>query len=95
MYACSVKYTNVLIVVYKKQTKNSTTKSANVEWDVKWNKKIVIQTALYCLQSRRANCNISTLVYESYQKIADLAKIAKVTDYVVNYACKKKRYICS
>ncbi len=46
------------------------------------------QTSLYCLQSWRANCDISILIYESDPKNPDPSEIAKVTDYVVNTACK-------
>jgi hypothetical protein len=47
-----------------------------------------IQTSLHCVQSWRANCDISILIYESDPKNPDPNEIAKVTDYVVNYACK-------
>jgi hypothetical protein len=54
----------------------------------KKNNERFTQTTLYCLQSWRANCDVSLLMYESDQRNPDLAKIAKVTYYVVNYACK-------
>jgi hypothetical protein len=47
-----------------------------------------IQTSLHCLQSWRANCDISILIYESDPMNPDVTEIAKVTDYVINYACK-------
>jgi len=47
-----------------------------------------VQTSLYCLQSWRANCDVSLLIYDSDPKHPDASEIAKVTDYVVGYACK-------
>ena len=46
------------------------------------------QTSLYCLQSWRANCDVSILVYESDPMNPNLAEIANVTNYVITYACK-------
>ena len=46
------------------------------------------QTSLYCLQSWRANCDIQIIVYDTDPKNPDFSEIAKVSDYVVNYACK-------
>ena len=40
------------------------------------------------LQSWRANCDVQLLLYESDPLRPDPAEIAKVTDYVVAYACK-------
>ncbi len=48
----------------------------------------LIQTSLHCLQSWRANCDISISIYESDPKNPDASEIAKVTDYVIDYACK-------
>ena len=52
------------------------------------NNNRLTQTSLYCLQSWRANCDIQILVYETDPKHPEAAEIAKVTDYVVGYACK-------
>jgi len=46
------------------------------------------QTSLYCLQSWRANCDVQILIYDTDPKNPDASEIAKVTDYVVSYACK-------
>jgi hypothetical protein len=70
--------------------------SDSIENDIRGFKKIFlkrnhpkfIQTSLHCVQSWRANCDISILIYESDPKNPDPSEIAKVTDYVVNYACK-------
>ena len=40
------------------------------------------------LQSWRANCDVQILIYTSDPNNPDPSKIAKVTDYVVGYACK-------
>ncbi len=48
----------------------------------------LLQTSLYCLQAWRANCDISVLLYESNPKHRNAKEIAKVTDYVIGYACK-------
>jgi hypothetical protein len=55
---------------------------------LKRNHPRLLQTSLHCLQSWRANCDISLLIYESDPKHPDASEIAKVTDYVVSYACK-------
>jgi len=47
-----------------------------------------MQTSMYCLQSWRGNCDIQLLIYETDPCNPDPAEIAKVTDYVVGYACK-------
>ena len=46
------------------------------------------QTSLYFLQSWRANCDVQILIYDTDPKNPDASEIAKVTDYVVSYACK-------
>ena len=40
------------------------------------------------LQSWRGNCDIQILVYSCDPKHPDIAEIARITDYVVAYACK-------
>jgi hypothetical protein len=40
------------------------------------------------VQSCRANCDVTILIYDSDPKHPDATEIAKVTNYVVNYACK-------
>jgi hypothetical protein len=56
---------------------------------MKSNHPRLLQTSLHYLQSWRANCDISILIYESDPKHPDASEIAKVTDYVVSYACKE------
>lgn len=48
----------------------------------------LLQTSLFCLQSWRANCDVSILIYDSDPSFPDVTEIANVTDYVVSYACK-------
>ena len=52
------------------------------------NQKRMNQTSLNAIRSWRANCDIQVLIYESDPKNLDPAEIARVTDYVVLYACK-------
>jgi hypothetical protein len=40
------------------------------------------------LQSWRGNCDVQILVYSSDPDFLDADDIARVTDYVVGYACK-------
>jgi hypothetical protein len=46
------------------------------------------QTPVDLLQSWRGNCDVQIMVYESDPNWPDLSEIAKVTDYMVGYACK-------
>ena len=55
---------------------------------LKRNNKRLTQTSLYCLQAWRGNCDIQLLIYDTDPCNPDPAEIAKVTDYVVGYACK-------
>ncbi len=55
---------------------------------LKRNNNRLLQTSLYCLQAWHANCDISVLLYESNPKHPNAKEIAKVTDYVIGYACK-------
>lgn len=48
----------------------------------------VIQSSLDLLQGWRANCDVQPILYESHPDHPDPSDIAKVTDYVVAYACK-------
>jgi len=43
---------------------------------------------LFCLQSWRANCDVSILIYDSDPSFPDVNEITNVTDDVVSYACK-------
>ena len=52
------------------------------------NSQRMIQTSLYLLPVWRANCDVQLLLYDSNPSNPDLSEIAKVTDYVVSYACK-------
>ena len=47
-----------------------------------------IQTSLWLSQGWRANCDIQVLLYDSDPDFPDASDIAKVTDYIVAYACK-------
>ncbi len=40
------------------------------------------------LQSWRGNCDIQLIVYNCDPKYPNISEIARVTDYVVAYACK-------
>jgi len=55
---------------------------------LKRNNNRMIQTSLTTLQSWRSNCDIQLILYDSDPKNPDLHELAKVTDYVVSYACK-------
>lgn len=48
----------------------------------------VVQSSLWLAQGWRANCDIQILLYDSDPEFLDDADIAKVTDYIVAYACK-------
>ena len=48
----------------------------------------LVQTSEDMLQSWRGNCDIQILVYDSDPNKINASDIAKVTDYVVSYACK-------
>jgi hypothetical protein len=47
-----------------------------------------IQTSVYLSQSWRANCDLQLLLYDSEPEFPDPSDIARVTDYIVSYACK-------
>lgn len=46
------------------------------------------QSSLDLLQSWRGNCDVSILLYDCDPRYPNLTEIARVTDYVVSYACK-------
>ena len=52
------------------------------------NHRRVVQTSKVLLQGWRANCDVQILLYNSDPKTPDVQDIARVTDYVVAYACK-------
>lgn len=52
------------------------------------NSKRMVQTSMDILDCWRGNCDLQLLIYDSDIKNPDLTEIAKVTDYVVAYACK-------
>ena len=52
------------------------------------NSRRLNQTALDMLRCWRANCDVQIILYESNPCMPDASEIAKVTDYVVAYACK-------
>lgn len=69
---------------------------AEVKYDHKRTKKIfmprnhrrVNQTSLALLQSWRGNCDFQLLIYDCDPLHPNISEIARVTDYVVSYACK-------
>ena len=46
------------------------------------------QTPLYVLRGWRGNCDIRILIYSSPVNDPNLEEIARVSDYIVAYACK-------
>jgi hypothetical protein len=52
------------------------------------NHKRLNQTSTHMLQSWRANCDLQILIYDSSPSNPNLTEVARVTDYVVSYACK-------
>jgi hypothetical protein len=50
--------------------------------------KRTVQSSLYLLQGWRANCDVQLILYDSDPTNPDCEELAKVTDYVVAYACK-------
>lgn len=52
------------------------------------NHRRINQSSLDMLQSWRGNCDLQILVYTCDPMHPDIGEIAKVTDYVVSYACK-------
>jgi hypothetical protein len=60
----------------------------SLKLNMKRNHSRVHQTSMDVLQSWRANCDVQILVYSSDPEHPDADDIARVTDYVVGYACK-------
>lgn len=52
------------------------------------NHKRLNQTSTDLLQSWRANCDVQLLIYDCHPDCPSVNDIARVTDYVVGYACK-------
>ena len=52
------------------------------------NTKRMVQTSMDVLRCWRGNCDVQLLIYDSDPMSPDLSEIARVTDYVVAYACK-------
>ena len=48
----------------------------------------IIQTSLYQVESWRANCDVQMFIYEDHENGFSDVDIAKVTNYIVSYACK-------
>lgn len=48
----------------------------------------VSQTSLDMVSSWRANCDLQILLYDSHPDDPSHDEIARVTDYIVGYACK-------
>ena len=55
---------------------------------MKRNHQRMDQSSMDILRSWRANCNLQILMYKSDSLRPDPAEIAKITDYIVAYACK-------
>jgi hypothetical protein len=47
-----------------------------------------VQSSLFLLRGWRANCDVQLILYDSDPTNPDCEELAKVTDYVVAYACK-------
>ena len=56
--------------------------------EMKRNHARFVQTPITMLRGWRGNCDIKILLYQSSTDSPDPVEIAKVTDYVVSYACK-------
>ena len=56
--------------------------------DLPRNNRRIITSSRWLLQGWRANCDIQVLLYESDPLNPDPEEIARVTDYIVAYACK-------
>jgi hypothetical protein len=52
------------------------------------NNRRTVQSSLYLLRGWRANCDVQLILYDSDPTNPDCEELAKVTDYVVAYACK-------
>ena len=52
------------------------------------NNERIVQSSLDLMCSWRANCDIQIILYECDPDSPDPTEIAKVSDYVVSYACK-------
>ena len=52
------------------------------------NHQRMVQSSMDILRSWRANCDLQILLYKSDPLRPDPAEIAKITDYIVAYACK-------
>ena len=48
----------------------------------------VVQSSMDIVRSWRANCDVQILLHKSDPQRPDPAEIAKITDYIVAYACK-------
>ena len=48
----------------------------------------MVQSSMDIVRSWRANCDVQILLYKSDPMRPDPAEIAKITDYIVAYACK-------
>lgn len=55
---------------------------------LKRNHQRVVQTSTDMVQSWRGNCDVQIMLYDCDPTAPDPMEIAKVTDYVVSYACK-------
>ena len=71
-------------------------KEAKIVTDVRGFKKIemprnhprIVQSSVDMLHSWRGNCDVQVILYESDPDNPDPEDVARVTDYVVAYACK-------
>ena len=56
--------------------------------ELKRNTKRMVQTSKSLVQAWRGNCDLQVLLYDSPADDFDFSEIARITDYVVSYACK-------
>jgi hypothetical protein len=56
--------------------------------DLPRNNRRIIASSRWLLQGWRANCDIQVLLYNCDPENPNLDEIARVTDYIVAYACK-------
>jgi len=56
--------------------------------ELPWNDRRIVASSRWLLQGWRANCDIQVLLYEDNPLHPNPDEIARVTDYIVAYACK-------
>ena len=56
--------------------------------ELPWNNRRIVASSRWLLQGWRANCDIQVLLYDCNPFYPNPEEIARVTDYIVAYACK-------